>query len=538
MVAQDNTADKTADAAIENATDNAVDAEFDVVVVGSGIAALFGAAVAASRGLTTCLVEKTDRFGGTSAYSGGGVWLPGNAVLARDGLEDSVEEGRTYFRAVVGDRTDHDLQDAFLNTGPQVVDFLQEQLGIQTRFQAFPDYFAAPGRQEVGRSIYPKPVKAEEAGDRASDIRSAVPVDLYGATEDPSRLEGGRAWVARLVLALDGMENAELRLRTAAEELLRDDAGRVVGVVVSDESGRRVLGARRGVLVAAGGFERSAELRARWQQMPTADWSASHPDTGSGDAIRMFEQVGARLDLLDQSWWCPATLFPNGHAAFTLGFRSGIIVDGTGRRFANELLPYDQMGRKMHARMAAGAGDEFWFVFDDAESGGFPAICVPAPDNAQLREVGLWHTAESIGELAAATGLDPSALGESVERFNGFADQGRDADFGRGEDPYGRFFLGATTPGECLRPVTGTRLHAVRLVLGDLGTKGGAVINPDGAVLGTDGAPIAGLYAAGNSSASVSGEAYPGPGVPLGSGMTMAYRAVADMAGEPLPIHP
>ncbi|MFN7244176.1 MAG: FAD-binding protein, partial [Dietzia cercidiphylli] len=412
------------------------DAEFDVVVVGSGVAALFGAAAAASRGLSTCLVEKTDRFGGTSAYSGGAVWLPGNAVLARDGLEDSVDTGRTYFRAVVGDRTDHDLQDAYLNTGPMVVDFLQDTLGIPTRFQAFPDYFDAPGRQEVGRSIYPKPIKGEEVGERTGDIRSSVPSDQFGSPEDTARLEGGRAWVARLVLALDGMESAELWLSTAAERLIRDDDGRVVGVEVREGSGLRSIRARRGVLVAAGGFERSTELRRRWQRMPTSDWSASHPDTGSGDAVRMFDEVGARLDLLDQSWWCPATLFPNGHAAFTLGFRSGIIVDGAGRRFANELLPYDQMGRRMHARMDDGAGEEFWFVFDDSEAGGYPAICVPAPDPEQLRAAGLWHTAATIGELAQAIGIDPDVLAESVTRFNGHAAQGRDDDFGRGEDPY------------------------------------------------------------------------------------------------------
>ena len=272
--------------------------------------------------------------------------------------------------------------------------------------------------------------------------------------------------------------------------------------------------------------------------MPTADWSSSHPDTGSGDAVRMFEQVGAKLDLLDQSWWCPATLFPNGHAAFTLGFRAGIIVDGTGRRFANELLPYDQMGRRMRARMADGAGDEFWFVFDDAEAGGYPAICIPAPDQQQLSEAGLWHSAGSIEEIAKATGLDESALAESVDRFNGFAENGQDTDFRRGEDPYGRFFLGASTTKECLRPLGGERFHAVRLVLGDLGTKGGAVIDTNGAVVDAAGQAIAGLYAAGNSSASVSGEAYPGPGVPLGSGMAMAFRAVADMAGDPLPIAP
>ena len=520
------------------AQDSTVDREYDVVVVGSGVAALFGAAAAASRGLSTCLVEKTDRFGGTSAYSGGAVWLPGNAVLARDGLEDSVERGRTYFRAVVGDRTDQQVQDAFLGTGPKVVDFLSDELGIPMRFQAFPDYFDAPGRQEAGRSIYPKPIKGEEVGARTSDVRSAVPVDQFGADEDTTRLEGGRAWVARLVLALDAMENAELRLSSAAGELVRDVDGRIVGVTVDGVGGRQVLGARRGVLIAAGGFERSAELRKHWQQMPTADWSSSHPATGSGDAVRMFEEVGAQLDLLDQSWWCPATLFPNGHAAFTLGFRSGIIVDSTGRRFANELLPYDQMGRQMRARMADGAGDEFWFVFDDAEAGGFPAICIPAPEADELRAAGLWHTAGSVEELARATGLDPDALAATVARYNEIADTGEDTDFRRGEDPYGRFFLGASTPQDCLRPVSGERLHAVRLVLGDLGTKGGAVIDANGAVLDTAGRPIAGLYAAGNSSASVSGEAYPGPGVPLGSGMAMAFRAVADMAGNPLPIAP
>ena len=303
-------------------------------------------------------------------------------------------------------------------------------------------------------------------GERVAVIRSTVPVDQFGASEDAARLEGGRAWVARLVLALDAMDNAELRLGTGAEELVRGDDGRVVGVAVRDRSGSQVLGARRGVLIAAGGFERSAEMRARHQGMPTADWSASHPDTGSGDAIRMFEQVGARLDLLDQSWWCPATLFPNGHAAFTLGFRSGIIVDGLGQRFANELLPYDQMGRRMRARMAEGAGEDFWLVFDDAEAGGYPAICVPTPDAEQLREAGLWHTAGSLTELAEAIGVDPDTLSASVNRFNGFAEKGRDEDFARGEDPYGRFFLGASTPAQCLKPLGGERLHAVRLVLG------------------------------------------------------------------------
>lgn len=192
------------------------------------------------------------------------------------------------------------------------------------------------------------------------------------------------------------------------------------------------------------------------------------------------------------------------------------------------------MGRQMYERLTAGAGDEFWLIFDDAEGGNYPAICIPAPRADELREAGLWHSATSISDLAEATGLDAHSLAESAERFNGFAEQGRDADFQRGEDPYGRFFLGASAPEQCLNPIGGDTFHAVRLVLGDLGTKGGAVIDPNGAVRRSNGSTIPGLYAAGNSSASVSGEAYPGPGVPLGSGMAMAFRAVADMLGEPL----
>ena len=514
--------------------DETWDTEYDVVVVGSGVAALFGAVAAASRGLSTCLIEKTDRFGGTSAYSGGSVWLPGNTILARDGLEDSVEQGLTYFRNVVGDRTDAALQEAYLATGPMVVDFLRDELGIPMHYQPFPDYFAAPGRQDAGRSIFPGPISGEEVGARARDIRPPVPVDQFGAEEDTTTFEGGRAWVARLVLALDGLDNVDLHLNATAEQLVQDDEDCVVGVRARIGDDERLLGARRGVLLAAGGFERSAALREEHQEMPTADWTSSHPGTGAGDALRMVEEVGGRLDLLDQSWWCPATLFPNGHAVFTLGFRSGIIVDATGRRFANELLPYDQMGRRLRERMAAGAGDAFWFVFDDAEGGGYPAICVPEPNAGEFRDAGLWHSASSVEGLAKATGLDARTLSETVERFNSLAESGRDEDFGRGEDPYGRFFLGATEAPQCVRPLNTGSLHAVRMVLGDLGTKGGAVIDPNGSVRRADGSVIAGLYAAGNSTASVSGEVYPGPGVPLGSGMTIAFRAAADMAGASL----
>ncbi|MFI9411312.1 FAD-dependent oxidoreductase [Nocardia gamkensis] len=505
---------------------------YDVVVVGSGGAALAGALAATHRGLSVCVFEKTDRFGGTSAYSGGSVWLPGNHVLAREGVEDSAEKGLTYFSALVGDRTRSEVQRAYLQTGPVVADFLENTIGIPLEHRPFPDYFDAPGRSANGRSIFAHPISAEEVGDRLGDIRPMVPADQFGIEMDRSMLDGGQAWIARMLLALDASGHAELKLCTRVTGLVQDENGRVTGVVTGPDGAESRVRARAGVLLAAGGFERSPELRAKWQGMPSADWTSSHPDTGSGDALTLAESVGAATDLLDQSWWCPATLFPNGHAAFTLGLRAGIVVDGTGRRFANEMLPYDRMGRAMRERMQHGHGDAFWYIFDDRTGDELPAICTPAPDREELSAAALWHTAGDIPELAAAIGVNVEQLSASVRRFNGFAERGRDEDFGRGEDPFGRFFVGAASPEQCLRPLNGSRFHAVRLVLGDLGTKGGAVIDPEGAVERPDGTVIPGLYAAGNSAASVAGPVYPGPGVPLGSGMVMAYRAVADMAGR------
>ncbi|MFD4407511.1 FAD-binding protein [Nocardia sp. NPDC058499] len=227
-----------------------------------------------------------------------------------------------------------------------------------------------------------------------------VAADQFGLDVDRSTLDGGQAWIARMVLALDATGCADLLLSTRADRLVQDESGRVTGVVVTDSAGAEMrIGARGGVLLAAGGFERAIELRKRWQDMPTADWSSSHPGTGSGDAVSMLETVGAALDLLDQSWWCPATQFPNGHAAFTLGVRSGIIVEDQGRRFANEMLPYDQMGRAMRAQMAQG-NEKFWFVFDERFGAELPAICVPVPGRDELAAAGLWHTADTVADLA------------------------------------------------------------------------------------------------------------------------------------------
>jgi 3-oxosteroid 1-dehydrogenase len=315
--------------------------------------------------------------------------------------------------------------------------------------------------------------------------------------------------------------------------------GRVAGVVVSTGGSEERILASRGVIVAAGGFECDDELRARHHKLPHGSWTSGAPGSNTGDALAALIGVGAAIGLMDEAWWCPATLFPNGRAAFTLGLSGGIFVNAAGKRFANESLPYDRMGREIRSGQEKGVSHiPAWLVFDGRFSA-LPAITQPAPDPDAFRAAGLWRTCDDLAGLAAQIGVPAGALQATVARFNEFAASGADEDFHRGEDPYDRFFVSGTAddgagPNPALVPIDRAPFHAVQIVLGDLGTKGGARTNVNGQVLDEQGTPIPGLYAAGNSAASVTGHAYPGPGTPLGSGMTFAYRAarhIADLAG-------
>ncbi|TDC71564.1 FAD-dependent oxidoreductase [Actinomadura sp. GC306] len=497
----------------------------DVIVVGSGGAALAAAYTAAANGLRTIVLEKTEYFGGTSAYSGSGIWLPGNQAQRRAGVPDSVELGTEYFTALVGDRTPAELQRAYLSTGPELVEFLERDPALRFQYMPFPDYFEAPGRIENGRDIFPVPVSAAELGDRLARIRPVIALDQHGIEQDRETLTGGQALIGRFLLALDKTGNADLRTGTRMRSLIIEN-GRVTGVVADGPAGTVRLRAGRGVVLAAGGFERDHESRARHHGLPGGGWTSTATGTNTGDALAALRAAGASVDLMDEAWWCPATLFPNGRAEFTLGLRGGIFVNSAGERFANESLPYDRMGHEIRRGHATGVSHlPVWFVFDDRFDN-VPALCEPRPDPAAFREAGLWRTAGTVADLAELIGVPAEALQRTVDRFNGFAAGGTDSDFRRGEDPFDRFFAAGDGPNPCLVPIDRGPFHAVQIVLGDLGTKGGARIDPDARVLDESGDPIPGLYAAGNSAASVAGHVYPGPGVPLGSGMVFGYRAV------------
>jgi len=519
------TTDRSADPANDRA---ALPAEVDVVVVGSGGAALTGAYTAAAQGLRVLVLEKTGHLGGTSAYSGACLWLPGNDVLHRGGVPDTVEDGLRYLRATVGDRTPAALQEAYVRTGPELVAFLENDPELEFEVLPFPDYFDAPGRgRPTGRGICPAPLGGARLGTRLDQLRPTVAADQFGLAVERDTLIGGQALVGRLLLALDRTGNVEIHTGTPMHSLVTE-AGRVVGVHAGADGAHEVR-ARLGVLLAAGGYECDPARRRELHGLPAADWTSAARGSNTGDALAAVQAAGGAIDLLDEAWWCPATLFPNGRAAFTLGLHGGIFVDPAGKRFANESLPYDRMGHAMRDAMAGtGPDTAFWWVFD-SRTPSVPGLCAPVPDPTEFRAAGLWHTAESAEELAASIGVPPDALRETIDRFNGFARTGKDADFGRGEDDYDRFFAAGDGPNPTLVPLERGPLNAVRIVLGDLGSKGGARIDTSGRVLDTDEQPIPGLYAAGNSAASVAGHVYPGPGTPLGSGMVFAYRAALAM---------
>lgn len=505
------------------------DEEFDVVVVGSGAGALTGAWAAATAGRSTLVLEATDLLGGTTSYSGAACWLPGTQVQERGQAGDSIESARTYLHALLGDRNAA-MQEAFLDQAPALVAALEADPAIEFEFRPFPDYFAAPGRLDRGRSFVPLDLPVEEIGAMAALVRPPVERDRVGKGHGRGPLTAGRALIGRLLLAAHNTGRATVSVGTPLTELISED-GRVVGVVASSKDGPRRIRARQGVLLAAGGFERDPGLRSTHHVPGDAAWTMAPAGTNTGAPMAAAVAVGAATGLLAEAWFCPGLAQPDGGAAFTLGFRGGLLVDADGRRFANESLPYDQMGRQMAA--AAGRVPSY-LIFDSRNGAALPAISIPAAVPAEQLAAGTWVQADTLADLAEAIGLPADALAATVSRFNGFAASGTDEDFARGEDPYDRFFAAGEGPNPCLVPIDQPPYIAARMVLSDLGTKGGLCTDAAGRVLDTDADPIPGLYAAGNTSASMSGTVYPGPGIPIGTAMVFASLAVADMAaGQP-----
>ncbi|MEV6302326.1 3-oxosteroid 1-dehydrogenase [Actinoplanes sp. NPDC051861] len=532
----------------------------DVVVVGSGGAGMTAALAAAHSGLTAVVVEKAAVYGGSTARSGGGLWIPGNEVLG-----GSADDG-TYLAHVAGAEVPLARRQAFLAHGPAMLAFVRRHTPLDFAWvPGYPDYHPeAPGGLARGRSIEPKPLDTRLIGEdletlaapyraapdgmaiTAVDYRwlslgfrnprsavTAVRLGLSAALDRARkrrRLTMGQALAAGLRAGLRSA-GVPVLLDTALTGLV-DDGDRVAGI----RCGERVIRARGGVLLASGGFEHNERMRQRYQRIGT-EWTVGA--TGNtGDGIEAGHHLGAALDLMDEAWWGPSLPLTGG-PYFCLAERNlpgSLIVDGTGARFVNEAAPYVDAVHAMLGRDGSGPHLPAWLVTDQSYRDRylFAGRAPRAPLPRRWFDAGVAHRAGTLAELAARIDVPPAALQDTVDRFNGFAAAGTDDDFHRGASAYDRYYGDPRQrPNPCLGPLSKPPFYAFSLVPGDLGTKGGLRTDEHARVLRPDGSAITGLYAAGNASASVMGRGYAGAGATLGPAMTFGYLAALSMAATP-----
>lgn len=525
-----------------------VEERYDVVVVGSG-GGLVGAYAAASRGLRTLVVEKTEFLGGTTAYSGAGIWLPGNPAVLRAGIEDSPEAGRAYLDAIVDDAdAPPRLREAYLQAGPPMIEELErdEWFG-RFEWRHIPDYFPGnPGFLPRGRTIFPSELPRDALGELEPLVRRPLWTERWGI-EPGEVMVGGQALTARSLLALMGTGNATVRTRTALRSLVVED-GRVVGIdAVRDGEPVRYL-AERGVLLAAGGYERNRELRQQHQPPLTDEWTMGC-EGNTGDALAAAVAVGADTALLDEAWYAPGVVTPTGGPVFHTMVWGGVWVNAAGERFMNERLPYDRAGHelmRLHNSTGVDHVPAHW-VFDQrqVDRDGFRMLPVDPQvpgwfDVDRWLEAGVLVRADTLEELAGRIGVPADALERTVEEFNGFARSGVDERFGRGESPWDRVIAAVVEPhtdgpNKCLGVLDSPPWYAVQVVVTDLGTKGGVRTDERARVLRADDSVVEGLYASGNTMAPATGRIYPGAGGPIGCAMAFSWIAALDMAGDPLP---
>jgi len=544
-------------------------AGFDVVVVGSGAAGMTAALTAAHHGLRVVVIEKTDRFGGSTARSGGGLWLPGNEVLRKAGVRDTPEQARAYLAFVAGEDVTAARQRALLEHGPAMLAFVRARTPVDFAWvPGYADYYPeAPGGLAQGRSIEPVPLDGRVLGTELAYLNppylparvTITQADYRWLSLGPRHPRAvlatakvlGRLARTRLLrqrmLSLGQALAAGLRAGLMAKEVpvwlgtpmtgLHMEDGRATGVQVTRDGQPALIRASRGVILAAGGFERNEEMRRRYQRPPVGTQWTTGSAGNTGDAIAAGEAAGAALDLMDDAWWGPSIPLSGG-PYFCLAERSlpgCLLVNGAGQRFVNESAPYVDAVRAMYDGHREGNPHiPSWLILDQRYRNRYVFAGLPPrkPLPRRWYRAGAVFRAATIAELAGQIGVDAEALSKTVRRFNEFAEAGRDEDFGRGNSAYDRYYGDPRRrPNPCLAPLRQQPFYAVKLVPGDLGTKGGLRTDERARVLRGDGTPIAGLYAAGNAGASVMGHSYAGAGATIGPAMTFGYLAALDLAG-------
>jgi 3-oxosteroid 1-dehydrogenase len=556
---------------------------YDVVVVGSGAAGATAALRAAELGLSVLIIEKAHKFGGTSATSGGVLWVPNHQLAAND---DSREKTLEYLKAIMPGPVQQDRLDAYLDNAPEMVRFLKK-LGIPVSVAAWPDYYPKAASARVDRSLVvdtfdgPQlgayfPLMREQYnrfkvfGRYSMDVmeffslstrakgwvitflkmfwRYWTDFETRKLTARDRRFTMGAAlmgWVYKYVLD----RKVEIRLDTKLDELIVS-SGEVKGVKASHYGRVYDIYARHGVVLGAGGFEWNQELRDRFFQVPGLTRHSSSPeDANRGEALIAGMKIGAATEHTESGWWIPtmhipmpkASNFEEIHqAAFDVGRPHSVCVNRNGVRFVDEACGYDDFGKAMVAdQLKTGANMPCWLIFDATFRVKFSAGGV-MPDllMADNKIPPDWwdhyiFRAGTLEALAAKIQVPVDALKKTVANMNSYAKTGVDPEFGRGDNPYDQMFGDWNVkPNPCLGPIDTAPYYAVPINCGDLGTKGGLKADAKARVLDGSGNPIANLYAAGNNSGSPFGNCYPGAGGTIGPAMTFGFVAANDIAAR------
>lgn len=553
---------------------------YDVVVIGAGAGGMTAAAVAAAEGLSVLLIEKTEFVGGTTAWSGGMVWIPVNAQMKQAGLDDSRSDAANYLAATVPEKENAELRDTFLSRGPEAVEYLEANTEVRLQpVKKYPDYYPEkPGATAGGRVLEPVAFDGARLGANFNRLRPPLPeFTVFGGMmvnrlDIPHLRKFGRSFRSTLRVALLVSQYALQRLRaprgttlhlgnalaarlyasllarnvdllfgTNIEQLLIDDDA-VRGVLIKDASGVRPIVARKGVVLATGGFSRDARLRERFFPGGTGDVTAAAPG-GSGDGLHAAIAAGAAINarVASPAYWVPASLFKRADGSegvfphtVTDRAKPGVIaVNSLGKRFVNEALSYHEFVLAMLRDGNDAANRSFYLVCDRRFLWTYGLGRIQ-PFTVYLRRYvrsGELFEAPSVDALADLIGVEKSALSTTIKRYNAHAWAGLDPEFGRGSTIYQRHLGDADrSPNPCVAPIEQAPFYALRIYPADLGTAVGLRTDCDARVLRDDGTAVAGLYACGNDMGSIMNGNYPGPGITLGPALTFGYLAGRHLA--------
>lgn len=539
----------------------------DFVIIGSGAGGLCAALTARAAGAEVLVLEKEAMIGGNSALSGGTMWIPGNALMREAGIADSVEDGLTYLNACIedaGPATSLERKTAYLSEGPKMIDFLRGRGISMKRANNYADYYAElPGGNTRGRALQCDVFNLSKLGDYAARVPNLAPFIGY-VEELPQLSLAFRTWrgfstsarvVARTIWArltrrpmvtlgaaligrlLHAGLNSGIGLwmeSPITDIIVEDD--RVTGVKVLREGKECIVRARRGVLIASGGYARNLEMRKRYSRQPaTTEWTFANPGE-TGELVQMAMDLGAAVDLMDEAIWIPMTISPLGpiYLEYERGKPFSLLVDGEGNRYIDEGCSYMTFGQVMFDHNQQRSTIPSWLIMDSRHRKRYTfGMELPGRTPEEWFRSGFMKRAETIQELATLCDVDSGALENTIQRFNQFAATGVDEDFHRGDTGFSRHFGDPRQgPNPTLGAIERPPYYAVKVYPGDLGTFGGILTDEHARVVRDDGSVIDGLYAAGNAAAPVMGRTYPCTGASIASTMIFGFIAAQQALGQ------